>query len=83
MKKIKSCFVLSMAFMALVGFNSKLATPVLDVKYDEVERLSIVSAQQINVGDGQPEVIKALGISNIIDLYSFGKTTGLERWPSG
>jgi len=64
-----------MAVMALVGCNSRLATPVLDVKYDEVERLSVASAQQINVGDGQSEVIKALGTPNIISKSSSGNTS--------
>ena len=60
----------------LIGCGSTTPTPLVEETRASVERISVASAQKLNIGDSATDVIKVLGSPNII---SKGKD-GNESW---
>ena len=69
------CFYLVVGVLILAGCQTNPSTPVIDSVPQEIERLSVASAQLINIGDSQTEVVKALGSPNIITKNSAGQAS--------
>jgi outer membrane protein assembly factor BamE (lipoprotein component of BamABCDE complex) len=75
MKLLKISSACLMASM-LIGCGSTTPTPLVEETRASVERISVASAQKLNIGDSATDVIKVLGSPNII---SKGKD-GNESW---
>ena len=67
--------VSAISTIALSSCQSLTDTPILDSTSEKIETLSVASVQLINVGDGQSEVIKLLGMPNIITKSTSGNTS--------
>jgi outer membrane protein assembly factor BamE (lipoprotein component of BamABCDE complex) len=70
---ISSFFV---STLLLSGCGSTTPTPLIEETRESVERISVASAQKLNIGDSATDVIKVLGSPNIITKSKDGH----ESW---
>jgi ABC-type uncharacterized transport system auxiliary subunit len=62
--------------LVLAGCGSTAPTPLIDDRREEVEKISVASAQKLKIGDSTTDVIKVLGSPNIITKAK----SGHESW---
>lgn len=72
---MRSFLVFVFSSIILTSCQSLTDTPILDSTTEKAETLTVASVQLINVGDGQSEVIKLLGMPNIITKSTSGNAS--------